>query len=60
MKCIICNEHVPTGPAFIVLIGEVHGDGTFTARETEGVMHEGCGDPGTQSTLKFPIRLKLP
>jgi hypothetical protein len=59
-KCVICKEHVPTGPAFLVLIGEIIGDGSFTARDTEGVMHEECGDPDTQGMLKFPIRLKLP
>ena len=57
MKCIVCGEHVPTGHAFVVVEGDLHGDGTFTARESIGALCIECGDPETHKmkAIKFPF-----
>lgn len=58
--CLKCGEHVPTGPACLVLAGDIAGDGIFTGREATGVMHEECGDPDADGRVTvLPIRLKM-
>jgi hypothetical protein len=51
--CLRCGEHVKSGPACLVLAGDIGGDGIFTGREA-------CGDPDADGRVTaLPIRLKM-
>ena len=59
MKCLVCGAHVATGNALIVLEGDLHGDGTFTAQEVVGVLCLDCGNPDAKQGQKFPFTFKV-
>lgn len=42
--CLICDEHVPTGNAYVVLRGAVDGSGAFKTQELAGLIHGACLD----------------
>jgi len=55
MDCIICDAHIQTGNALVVLKGEVDGAGRFTAKDVVGGLCELCGDPSIPKGLRFPF-----
>ncbi len=43
-NCLLCNKHIPTGEALLVLRGVLDGSGRVGNTKVEGVMHSACVD----------------
>ena len=58
--CQICGAHVPSGPALLILEGELTGGGTFTAKQPLG---PGCrshiGEGQEILASRFPLKFQL-
>ena len=58
--CVICGKHVPSGPALLILHGDLDGNGNFTAKDTAG---PACGghldDGGAIDVSKYPRVFKV-
>jgi len=42
--CVVCDGHVPSGEALLLLLGTLDGEGKFLYGQVSGVAHAECLD----------------
>ena len=58
--CCLCSKVVPSGQALLILSGDKNGDGSFKARQIEGIACVKHLDDGLMVSKKdFPIEFQL-